>query len=293
MEPRAFGTTGLSVPALGFGAMHLGSPAVEEREAARVLNEALDLGLTVIDTARGYGLSEERIGRHLAHRRSEFLLSTKVGYGIQGIQDWTPPCIFAGVDAALVRLRTDWIDIVHLHSCPRPVLERGEVTEALEACRKAGKVRVVAYSGDNEALESALVDARFTAVQLSLNVCDQAVLDGTLSQAGATGRGVIVKRPLGGAVGGMGSRPLAEVEGAYWERWQRMNLPDPGIPFPELALRFAAFQPGVHTCIVGTARVENLRRNQAAVGRGPLPGSLEAALRSAFRREGRDWSSFI
>jgi len=58
---------------------------VGETEAGRLLNAVLDLGVNLIDTARGYGLSEERIGRHLAHRRQDFVLSTKVGYGLPGV----------------------------------------------------------------------------------------------------------------------------------------------------------------------------------------------------------------
>lgn len=69
MERRAFGGTGLVVPALGFGAMQAGSPLLPDDAAGRLLHQALDLGLTLIDTARSYGLSEERIGRHLARRR--------------------------------------------------------------------------------------------------------------------------------------------------------------------------------------------------------------------------------
>ena len=77
---RPFGATGLAVPPLGFGAGPVGDGALDEAEAGRLLNGALDLGLTFVDTAPGYGLSEERIGRFLSHRRSEFVLSTKLGY---------------------------------------------------------------------------------------------------------------------------------------------------------------------------------------------------------------------
>src|SRR4051812_13673646 len=124
---RAFGDTGLTVSALGFGGGHIGDPATPEPEVERLLNEVLDAGVTLIDTARGYGASEERIGRHLSGRRSEVVLSTKVGYGIPGYEDWTGPCVAAGVDEALRLMRTDRIDVVHLHSCPLEVLERGEV----------------------------------------------------------------------------------------------------------------------------------------------------------------------
>src|SRR5512139_3115020 len=157
MQRRPFGRTGLEVPVLGFGAIQVGDPRVSEEHAARLLNHALDLGFTLVDTARSYGLSEERVGRHLARRRDEFVLSTKVGYGVPGLRDWTYECVVAGVDAARDRLRTDVIDIVHLHSCDLGLLEEGEVASALEDCAAAGKLRVAAYSGDAAALRYAVM----------------------------------------------------------------------------------------------------------------------------------------
>ena len=55
---------------------------------AAVLNGALNLGVTLVDTALSYGASEERIGRHLGHRRQEFVLSSKGGSGVAGHEDW-------------------------------------------------------------------------------------------------------------------------------------------------------------------------------------------------------------
>ena len=114
-----------------------------------------------IDTAPSYGLSEERIGRHLGSRRHEYVLSTKLGYGVAGIEDWTGPCITAGIEQALRLMRTDHIDIAHLHSCPRGTLERGDVIEALEQAKAAGKIRAMAYSGENDDLAYALATGRF------------------------------------------------------------------------------------------------------------------------------------
>jgi aryl-alcohol dehydrogenase-like predicted oxidoreductase len=153
---RAFGRTGLEVPVLGFGAMQVGDPMLAEEAVARLLHHVLDRGLTLIDTARSYGLAEERIGRHLAARRDEFVLSTKVGYGVPGVADWTYECIVRGVDAARERLRTDEIDIVHLHSCGLDVLRAGEVTRGLLECVARGRVRVAAYSGDDAPLRFAV-----------------------------------------------------------------------------------------------------------------------------------------
>ena len=131
MQTRAYGNSGRQVSILGLGAGQVGDASLDEAQAGELLNAALDLGVSLIDTARGYGLSEERIGRHIAHRRHEYLLSTKVGYGIPGHEDWTAGVIEAGVDRALELLRTDHIDIVHLHSCELPTLQAGEVVEAL------------------------------------------------------------------------------------------------------------------------------------------------------------------
>src|SRR5690349_14321549 len=114
MERRPLGSTGLLVPVLGFGSGHIGGDALGEAEAGRLLGAAVDGGVTFIDTARSYGAAEERIGRHLAHRRHELILSTKGGYGIAGVPDWSAAAVSRGIDAALRRLRVDCVDIFHL-----------------------------------------------------------------------------------------------------------------------------------------------------------------------------------
>jgi len=285
LDLRPFGRTGLAVPVLGFGAGHVGDPSLDEAEVGRLLHGALDLGVTLIDTARSYGLSEERIGRHLAGRRDEFVLSTKVGYGISGYGDWTGPVIAAGVDAALGRLRTDRIDVVHLHSCPLDVLERGEVVAALQAMVAAGKVRVAAYSGDNAPLAWAIASGAFGSVEASVNLVDQRAIERALPAARERGLGVIAKRPAANAPWRFAERPAAADVALYWDRWRALGL-DPGpYDWTELSLRFAAWQEGVHCAIVGTSRLEHLRRNVEQVAKGPLPAAMVAAVRAAFRAE--------
>jgi len=110
------------VSRLGLGTGSLGDPAQSDAEVDRLLGTALDLGITLFDTARSYGLSEERLGRFLRGRRDGVVLSTKVGYGVDGVPDWTPECIRKGIDRALGLLQTGVIDLVHLHSCPQGTL---------------------------------------------------------------------------------------------------------------------------------------------------------------------------
>jgi len=294
MQRRPFGHSGLEVPALGFGAMQVGDPRLPEAAAARILNHALDLGLALVDTARSYGVSEERIGRHLAHRRDEFLLSTKVGYGVDGIADWTFECVVAGVDAARERLRTDVIDVVHLHSCGLDLLEEGEVARALEHCAESGKLRVAAYSGDGAALRYAIMSGQFGAVQASLNLCDQQAWR-VLGEAHACGLGTIAKRPLGGQPWRTAMPPEDEVQADYWHRYAALR-PELGFDTDDweaLALRFVASAPGVDCVIVGGTDPGHLERNVAAVAAGPLPPARVESIRATFKRVGAQWQGRV
>ena len=293
MIRRPLGSTGLEVSVLGFGAGPVGSPELSESQAEALLNGVLDAGINLLDTAPSYGQSEERIGRYLQGRRHEFVLSTKCGYGVPGVEDWTAPCITQGIELALRRLRTDFLDIVHFHSCPVDVLERPGVVDALRRAVEQGKVRVAAYSGDNAPLRWALHSGAFGSVQTSVNVFDQRVLDRGLPEATQRGMGVIAKRPLGNAPWRFSERPDAPDIATYWDRMRAMGLDTGGLDWSELALRFAAFVPGVASCIVGTTRTENLQRNLRALDQGPLPGELVERIRGAFRQHDHGWDGLI
>src|SRR5205085_11440205 len=80
MEMRTFGKTGLKVAPLGFGGGEIGFEGVTQDIAGKLLNEALDAGLNVIDTAECYMDSEELIGRAVAQRRKDYHLFTKTGH---------------------------------------------------------------------------------------------------------------------------------------------------------------------------------------------------------------------
>lgn len=83
LPKRTLGRTGLEVTTLGYGAMELRGGArgrqLSEEDAGRILNNVLDSGINFIDTSIDYGMSEERIGRHIAHRRDDYFLASKCG----------------------------------------------------------------------------------------------------------------------------------------------------------------------------------------------------------------------
>ncbi|ULH17649.1 aldo/keto reductase (plasmid) [Deinococcus sp. KNUC1210] len=293
MLEREFGTSGLRVGILGFGAGHIGGPQMSEDEAGTLLNRAVDLGLTLIDTARGYGLSEERIGRHLSWRRGDFVLSSKGGYDVEGTQDWTPQNIRLGIERALRVMRTDYLDVFHLHSCPLDVLQRDDLLGALDEVRQAGQIRVAAYSGENEALAWAVQSGRFGSVQTSVNIADQWSLHHVLPDAARLGLGVIGKRPVANMAWTYPTRPVGEYAETYWERLQALGLEAGDLDFSELALRFSAYAPGVSSVIVGTGRLENLERNAATLQQGPLPAETLTAIEAAWAEHGQDWGGEV
>lgn len=289
MPRRSYGASGLQVPMLGLGAGGLGDPGLSEAEVDRLLGLALDLGVNLIDTAPSYGASEARIGRHLRGRRGQAILSTKVGYGIPGVPDWTAEAVTAGVLRALGTFGVQQLDIVHLHSCPAEILERGEVTEALVRAVRAGQVRAAAYSGDGHALYLAQGCGAFAGVQATLSICDQHNAP-TLALAERAGLGVIIKRPLANAPWRYEACPSRADEAEYWRRWRQMDLALHDESPASVALRFAAFQPFVSTILVGTTREAHLRSALQALGRGPLPGELATHVAQRWRTHGADWA---
>jgi aryl-alcohol dehydrogenase-like predicted oxidoreductase len=293
MKRRALGNTGLVVSEVGLGAGPLGGDELDDAAAVRLIHGALDLGVTLVDTAPSYGRSEARLGVAVRGRRERVVLSTKLGYGVPGIPDWTGPCITAGVEAALARLHTSWLDIAHLHSCPLDVLARGDVIDALEGAVRAGKVRVAAYSGDGDALAWAIDSGRFGVVQCSINLADQRSLDVAVPRAHDRGLGVLAKRTLANGAWRHDRAPEAHDRAEYWRRLTAMALPPPGAAPAAHALRFVLAQPAVSSALVGTTSLANLEAIVAAAAAGPLEAAAAEHARAAFRRCDRGWHGII
>lgn len=287
VRQRPYGKSGLMVSVLGLGTIPIGNPDLDEASVGALLNAALDAGITLFDTAPSYGRSEERIGRHLASRREDIVISTKLGYGVDGLEDWTGPCITAGVEQALRRLRTGRIDIAHLHSCPRAILERGEVIDALERAKHDGKVRAIAYSGDNDDLAYAVATGRFDGFMASLNICDQRVIDDVLPNIAT--HGFIAKRPAANYPWRFNEQPLGDYGEEYWLRWRAMELSNHGHDWGEVAIRFALTPPQVSSAIIGTGSIAHLLQNIAWAKADGLKADWFGELRTAFQQHDRDW----
>jgi uncharacterized protein len=169
---RPFGKNGFDVPILAFGSGSRFVAYPTDEEAVKVLSRAIDLGMNYIDTAHSYGdgKSEERIGQVMATRRREVVLATKLDAR-------------KGEDArrqlelSLKRLRTDHLDIVHIHALASrddlaAIGAKGGVLEALMEARDQKVTRCVGITGhaDPAAMQDALERHDFDCVQMALNL---------------------------------------------------------------------------------------------------------------------------
>ncbi len=264
-----------ALPRLGLGAGPLGDAALDDDAARAVVHAALDEGLTLFDTARGYGSSEERLGRLLEGRR-DVVVATKGGYGVDGAEDWTREAVRLGVDRALRLLRVEAIGVFFLHSCPLSTLHRDEILLELDRAMQAGKILARGYSGDGEALAWAARSGRFDAVECSVNVVDQEAL----ASAGIVP--TIAKRALLNGAYLHDRRPDAHDVATYFDRLRAAALDPSPLAWPAFALRFAAFAPGVACALVGTRRAEHVRAAARAVREGPLDEATVARIRAAW-----------
>ncbi len=303
VERRKFGKTDMTVAILGFGSAEIGYERTDQDVVDRILNAALDQGLNVVDTAECYVDAEEQIGRAISGRRKEFYLFTKCGHvqkdGGRG-DDWSREGTLASIERSLKRCKTDVLDLIQLHSCSLETLKKGECIEALEEAKKQGKVRYIGYSGDSQAAKWAIESGRFDALQTSVNIADQECVELTLPLAREKGMGVIAKRPIANAAWRYDTKPDNGYHVTYWERLQALKYPfmmgekrqDTG---PDgaagTALRFTAFQPGVHVCIVGTSKPERWKQNAELLRAGALSAETQKMIRERWKEAaGKDWT---
>ncbi len=209
MDRRHIGRSGLGITPIGFGAFKIGRNTgtkydqgyalPTEEQAGRVLNGVLDLGINHIDTAPAYGLSEQRIGVALSGRRGEFVLSTKVGETYEdgrSVYDFSSDAIRQSVERSLVRLRTEVVDLLLIHSDGRDVeiMEQTDAVSTLQGLRDQGLTRAIGLSAKTpEGVRVALGWADAVMVEYHREDTSHA---GVMGEAHAAGVGVLVKKGL-------------------------------------------------------------------------------------------------
>ena len=253
---NALGRTGLSVSCLGLGTVKIGRnegvkyPAgfdlPDDQQVRQILDLARELGINLIDTAPAYGSSEERLGQLLT-RRHDWVICSKVGEEFAGGQsafDFSAKHVRRSIERSLQRLRTDYLDIVLVHSDgnDEAIIRRTDCFEVLDRCKEEGLIRSVGMS--TKTVAGGLLAVQHTDVVM-VAYHPGATDDGeVIDLAYTSGKGVLIKKALNSG--------HAVVEGA-----------DSGNPV-QANMKFILARPGVRAIIIGTINPSHLRHNVAA-----------------------------
>lgn len=304
MQQRLLGRTGLSVSVMGLGCgghSRLGiSQGKGDDNAVAIVRRAIDLGVNFIDTAEAYG-TETIVGRALEEGgdRASAVISTKVSPRTSGALR-SGEQFREAVHAGLRRLRTEYVDILHIHGVHESDYDycRSELLPVLSALRDEGKIR---FPGITEAfghdpthamLHRAILDDDWDVMMVGFSLINQSARERILPATQAKGIGVLdmfaVRRALGDRDGLLtlmrdmvekgqlpadrlpaGSDPLAFLEGA-------------GDTLPDIAYRFCRDEPGLDLVLSGTGSLDHLQANTVSLEGPPLPANVTERLHALF-----------
>jgi aryl-alcohol dehydrogenase-like predicted oxidoreductase len=302
----------MTVSEIGYGAWGIGQSmwlGAQDDESLDALNRAVDLGVTMIDTALAYGNghSEELVGQVVRERDEPIVVATKIPpknmtwpapSGIDPDEAFPADYVRECTERSLRNLGLDTIDVQQFHVWSDDWVGRGSWLEGIEALKSEGKIRAFGVSINDhqpgnalKLIESGDVDT----VQVIYNVFDQSPEDELLPACEQHGIGVLARVPfdegsLTGRIGPDTEFPDGDFRNHYFrgDRKQQVAdrvqaiLDDAGIEreqLPEVALRYILSQRAVSSVIPGMRTVRNVERN-AAVGDGKgLPDEQVATLK--------------
>jgi aryl-alcohol dehydrogenase-like predicted oxidoreductase len=299
---RNLGNSGLRVSETGLGCNNFGG-RLDFESTRRVVDKALDLGITLFDTADIYGNkggSEEHLGQILGDRRKKIVLATKFGMPMEAPEKTgaSRRYIMSEVEDSLRRLRTDWIDLYQIHQ-PDGLTPIEETLRALDDLIHQGKVR---YIGCSNFPAWQVIEAQWTSHHLGLNHFISCQDEYSLLVRGIDRdlMPVIERHHLGllpyfplanGLLTGKYSRDhlpegarlsntktLADryLTESNWQKVERLRqfCADHGRTMVELAFSWLLMRPGVASVIAGATKPEQLEQNIAATNWPLTPDEL-------------------
>lgn len=302
---RPFGGTDLQVSGIGLGCARIGGVFKSNSgDFVNLLAAALDGGINFFDTADMYsqGESEKLLGRAFRGRRGQIVIASKVGYvlpaqrkliarikplvrpavrllglsrhhlpsAVRGelVQNFSPAYLETAVEGSLRRLRTDYVDLLQLHSPPSDVVEAGLWVGALESLKQAGKIRYYGISCDTvEAASAALHHPGVSSLQVPINLLSREFLP-VLNTARLAGVAVIARECLANGLlvkelspeqirAYCQSDAEASQKAQQIEAYRQAAGEDSG-SLAQFALRWVSRLDGVSVSLVGVSRLEQL-----------------------------------
>ena len=305
MKLRNLGKSGLRVSIVGLGCNNFGS-RLDIEATRKVVDKALDLGITLFDTADIYGNrggAEEQLGQILGQRRKKIVLATKFGMEMDDAEKKgaSRRYIMSAVEDSLGRLRTEWIDLYQLHQ-PDPLTPIEETLRALDDLVRQGKVR---YIGCSNLRAWQVVESQWTSRDRGLNsfICCQDEYSLLVREPErelipamqAYGLGLLPYFPLAsGLLTGkyQHGKPMPEgarltntkrladryLTDANWRKVESLTgfCAERGRSMLELAFSWLVAQPFVASVIAGATKPEQIEQNIAAANWTLMPEDLAA-----------------
>jgi aryl-alcohol dehydrogenase-like predicted oxidoreductase len=293
MEQRPLGNSGISVSAVSIGTWAIGGAnwgAVNDEESVAAIQEAIDVGMTFIDTADIYGKghSEEIVGKAIKGRRDQVVVATKVANRWNEAGEVWPDCsydyILEAVRASMERLQTDYIDAYIIHR-PDPNTPIPETMRALDKLLNDGVVRAVGVSRyDREQIEQARQCIQLHVAQYPLNIFRREEITPILPFCRQHEIGVMAYAPLskGLLTGKFDSATtfpendlrsgIGAFQGAaFKDRLDAVEKLKPiaarhGKTLAQLAINWNLCQPGVTTALTGAKTPQQVRENAGGAG---------------------------
>lgn len=318
MHTRRFGSSGREVSEIGIGTWALGADwgAVDDREATAALHEALDCGMTFIDTADVYGdgRSERLISGVLKDRPgSKPMVATKLGRRLpaQEVAGYTAANMTTWVERSLRNLGVDSLDLVQLHCPPTALYYEPEVFQSLDRLVEEGKIR--SYGVSVEKVEEALKALEFpnvASVQIIFNIFRQRPADLFFELAQKRQVAILARVPLASGLLSGKFRPDSKFEASDHRNFNRNGeafdvgetfaglpyeeglkaveelrpLVTPGFTMAQFALRWIVEYEAVTVVIPGAKNIQQARENAAAADVPPLSSHTMAKIREIYER---------
>jgi aryl-alcohol dehydrogenase-like predicted oxidoreductase len=293
LKYRVLGRTGLQVPAVSLGTVSLGvdygiaAPGQfgrpDEAAAVHLLREAVERGITLIDTAPAYGASERLIGRAVGSN-PRVLIATKVtvtengAFGGRTVRD----AVDASLKASRHALGRDVLDVVQIHNATRKTIEDGRIAGTLLEATRRGDVRFIGASVYSEdAALAVIASGQFDVLQVAYNALDRRMATTVLPAADAAGIGVLVRSAfLKGALTPKAQwlpDALAPLRAAA-ERARDLIADGEWADLPFVAIRFCLSALHVSSVLIGPRTLDELDAAIKAEAAGPLAPAVLARI---------------
>ncbi|WP_339315242.1 aldo/keto reductase [Paenibacillus sp. FSL R10-2734] len=281
MNKNRLGQSDLYVSEIGLGCMSI---STDEAKAISIVHEALDQGITFLDTADLYdeGRNEEIIGKAIRHHRGDVILSTKVGNRrIPGQEGWSwdpsKSYIKSAVKDSLRRLQTDYIDLYQLHggTIDDPI---DETIEAFEELKQEGLIRYYGISSIRpNVIREYVKRSNIVSVMSQYSILDRRPEEEILPLLAAHGISLIARGPLAGGILSEKGRNKAEEKYLDYSSEELLKLHDrlmqetsPSRSLAQTALHYPLANPTVAIIIPGASSMEQLKNNVTVAETAPL-----------------------